>query len=60
MSKFLFVVLIVVSANAYAGTAEFTGRAETSRNGVNCQYSYQGNYFWVQFKNTCPRYIEVD
>ncbi len=63
MKKLIF-LLLIISMNANAATAFFTGRSMqvqtvTYQTGWKCQYSYGGNTFWRVFIGYCPNSIEV-
>lgn len=59
--------LLLLTAVTYAtvGTAFWTGKVEyvttvTGKQGVSCEYSYNGQKFWKTFvRSTCPQSIEV-
>jgi hypothetical protein len=59
-----FLSLILLSAPAVAATAVWTGRQEqvqtvTGKSAWNCQYQYNGQYFWRIYETSCPSSIEV-
>jgi hypothetical protein len=62
----LALVLVLVSASAYAAKAYWTGRVEhvntvTGRAGVSCEYDYAGTMLWRTFaRSNCPVSIEVE
>jgi hypothetical protein len=64
MKKLILAALILISSNAWAATAIFTGNAEmiqtvTGRSGWNCEYYYAGHTFWMTFTTYCPHSVEI-
>lgn len=62
--KTVVLVLALLSANAYAAQAFFTGnmRQVQSVTGAmvwNCEYMYAGQTFWRAYPNFCPANVEV-
>jgi hypothetical protein len=56
----------VVSAQAFAMTARFTGRSESGWSAarlpvIMCEYEVEGRRFWKTFKTArCPKTVEVE
>jgi hypothetical protein len=62
--KSLILILLLVSSQAFAGTAFFTGRQEmvqtvTYQTAWRCEYNYNGQYFYQLHQGFCPSSVQV-
>lgn len=58
------IAALLLSANAFAGLAYFTGRQEmvqtvTYKMVWRCQYNHNGTVFWQLFEGMCPANVNV-